>query len=226
MKYSIEELRNKHYGFLERLNEEKNQLEERYTKLSLFISGKGFMSLDEIQQYLLKDQHHHMRMYLSILKYRLSLIEKSVEEKEGRNKVDEEAMQQFSNQLNQNKMTHFQDEGHYQEHMNAQAQAEMEAIMHQAEGEAMAELDSQSECIQEPQQPELTFGERLVGLTFNPSGDDKVTKAKRLCAELADLLSEDALKEQSPLYNVLFNHTIGEILNAQMNVVKVLTLKY
>lgn len=146
-------------------------------------------------------------------------------------------------------MTHFQDEGHYQEHMNAQAQAEMEAMMHQAEGEAMAELNAA--CVQEPQDgsidfqgeirpdapdtelkkamthPQLTFGERLVGLTFNPSGDDKVTKAKRLCADLADLLNDDALmKEQSPLYNVLFNHTIGEILNAQMNVVKVLTLKY
>lgn len=33
---------------------------------------------------------------------------------------------------------------------------------------------------------ELTFGQRLVGLTFNPSGDDKVGRAKQLCAELAD----------------------------------------
>lgn len=74
---------------------------------------------------------------------------------------------------------------------------------------------------------ELSFGQKLVGLTFNPSGDEKVQKAKELCAELADLLNEDALmKDQSPLYEVLFNHTIGEILNAQMNVVKVLTLKY
>jgi hypothetical protein len=38
---------------------------------------------------------------------------------------------------------------------------------------------------------ELTFGEKLVGLNFNPSNDDKVSKAKRLCAELADLLYED-----------------------------------
>jgi len=75
---------------------------------------------------------------------------------------------------------------------------------------------------------ELSFGQKLVGLTFNPSGDDKVAKAKQLCSELADLLNEEALSQpsQSALYNVLFNHTIGEILNAQMNVVKVLTLKY
>lgn len=79
---------------------------------------------------------------------------------------------------------------------------------------------------------ELSFGEKLVGLNFNPSNDDKVSKAKMLCAELADL-ANDALinREESQLYterirHSLFNHTIGEILNAQMNVVKLLTLKY
>lgn len=74
---------------------------------------------------------------------------------------------------------------------------------------------------------ELTFGENLVGLTFNPSSDDKVGKAKRLCADLADLLNdENNLRESSQFSQRLFSHAIGEILNAQMNVVKVLTLKY
>jgi hypothetical protein len=80
---------------------------------------------------------------------------------------------------------------------------------------------------QEADIKELSFGEKLVGLTFNPSGDDKVNKAKKLCAELADLLNEDYReRESSPLSDVLFKHTIGEILNAKMNVVKALTLKY
>jgi hypothetical protein len=102
----------------------------------------------------------------------------------------------------------------------------------------------------------LTFGEKLVGLTFNPlttgnfqwengikdtkvifipnktgSGDEKVQRVKELCAELADILEES--KEESfnegtfnTLYEKLYNHSVGEILNAQMNVVKVLTLKY
>jgi len=30
----------------------------------------------------------------------------------------------------------------------------------------------------------MTFGQQLVGLTFNPSGDEKVNRAKILCAEL------------------------------------------
>ena len=78
----------------------------------------------------------------------------------------------------------------------------------------------------------MTFGEQLVGVSFNPSGDDKVAKAKQLCAELADLVNqhfyEEVVKKDLPvgLKHKLFDHTIGEILNAQMNVVKVLTYKY
>ena len=75
--------------------------------------------------------------------------------------------------------------------------------------------------------PVLTFGEQLVGATFNPSGDDKVAKAKQLCAELADLLYEDYISTESTvLKDKLMDHAVGEILNAQMTVVKVLTLKY
>lgn len=74
-------------------------------------------------------------------------------------------------------------------------------------------------------QREMTFGEKLVGITFNPSADDKVAKAKQLCAELADLLMDDS-QEVTALYSTLNTHAIGEILNAQMNVVKVLTFKY
>ena len=79
------------------------------------------------------------------------------------------------------------------------------------------------------QNDKLTFGERLVGLSFNPSGDPKVQRAKEICAELADLVNqsyEHGLDNKSWLLRQqLFNHTIGEILNAQMNAVKMLTLK-
>ena len=92
---------------------------------------------------------------------------------------------------------------------------------------------SQPTEIREPQadtnapQRQLTFGEKLVGLNFNPSNDDKVSKAKKLCADLADLLYEDQQNsETSELKKILLPATYAEILNAQMNVVKVLTLKY
>lgn len=76
---------------------------------------------------------------------------------------------------------------------------------------------------------QMTYGEKLVGLTFNPSNDPKVDTAKRLCAQLADLLQESVYggnNEITRLQQDLYSHAIGEILNAQMNVVKVLTLKY
>jgi len=70
-----------------------------------------------------------------------------------------------------------------------------------------------------------TFGEQLVGLDFNPSGDHKVERAKKLCAELADLLYPES-RTTSTTKRLLYEQAIGEILNAQMNVVKVLTFKY
>ena len=76
----------------------------------------------------------------------------------------------------------------------------------------------------EETQRELTFGEQLVGLTFNPSGDERVQRAKELCAELADLLYPES-RTTSTTKRLLYEHTVGEILNAQMNVVKVLTFK-
>ncbi len=74
---------------------------------------------------------------------------------------------------------------------------------------------------------ELTFGEKLAGITVNPSGDEKVQRARELCAELADLLNDHNNENENTQFSQrLFSHAVGEILNAQMNVVKVLTLKY
>ena len=36
----------------------------------------------------------------------------------------------------------------------------------------------------------LTYGQQMVGLTFNPSGDDMVAKAKQLMAQAIDLVEE------------------------------------
>jgi hypothetical protein len=74
----------------------------------------------------------------------------------------------------------------------------------------------------------ITFGEKLVGLSFNPSNNEKVDRAKKLFAEAADLLKEHILevREKEGLTTMgadLFSHALGEILNAQMCTVKVLT---
>ena len=81
--------------------------------------------------------------------------------------------------------------------------------------------------MQEEDQRGMTFGEKLVGLTFNPSGDQTVYRVKEICAELADLLNYHAdPNSERPLCRLLFDKAIGDILDAQMNVVKVLTFKY
>jgi hypothetical protein len=72
----------------------------------------------------------------------------------------------------------------------------------------------------------LSFGELLVGIEFNPSNDDKVAKVKSLMAEVANIMLE--LYEQdgkSPIKSLLFDHAVGEIVSAQMAVVKVITFK-
>lgn len=72
----------------------------------------------------------------------------------------------------------------------------------------------------------LSFGEQLVGLSFNPSGDPMVQRVKEICAELAEIMKDNYTEgEKSPVKSLLFDHAIGEILNAQMCVVKVITMQ-
>lgn len=71
-----------------------------------------------------------------------------------------------------------------------------------------------------------TFGELLVGLEFNPSGDPDVHRVKELAAEMAEILKRRYETDQrGPVKSLLFDHAVGEILNAQMTVVKVITMK-
>lgn len=71
-----------------------------------------------------------------------------------------------------------------------------------------------------------TFGEQLVGLSFNPSGDEDVHRVKELAAEMAEILNRRySNDDKTPVKSLLFDHAVGEILNAQMTVVKVITLK-
>jgi hypothetical protein len=71
-------------------------------------------------------------------------------------------------------------------------------------------------------------GERLCGISFNPSGSDEVATVKRACAYLMDVLEKH--REENSQHGTLtadreflINHALGQVLNAQMNVVKVIT---
>jgi hypothetical protein len=79
---------------------------------------------------------------------------------------------------------------------------------------------------------ELTFGEKAVGLTFNPSGDEKVNRAKQLMANAIDLLkdvelekTENGNKMTSWEANVFRTNAFNKIVDAQMALVKYITWK-
>jgi len=76
----------------------------------------------------------------------------------------------------------------------------------------------------------LTFGEKAVGLTFNPSGDEKVNRAKQLMADAIDLLkdveiekTENGNKMISWEVNVFRTNAFNKIVDAQMALVKYIT---
>lgn len=71
----------------------------------------------------------------------------------------------------------------------------------------------------------IPFGHQLMGLDPDNLDDTTVTKVKLLAAEMAEILKKDYENERGPLKSLLFDHALGEILNASMSVVKVLTLK-
>ena len=72
-----------------------------------------------------------------------------------------------------------------------------------------------------------SFGEQLIGVEFNPSQQEDVAKVKQMFAEIAEILKKNYQGEsRHPLKSLIFDHAVGEILNAQMSVVKVLTLKH
>lgn len=71
----------------------------------------------------------------------------------------------------------------------------------------------------------MTYGQKAVGLTFNPSASDEVGKAKQGCADLIDqmnyLRNISTSQEQKRLCSI----AITELQAAQMWAVKAITWK-
>jgi len=75
----------------------------------------------------------------------------------------------------------------------------------------------------------LTYGQKLVGLTFNPGNNPDVDKIKKLSAELIDIMN-DLRKSQNTLHDGkgsegqrLCSVAITELQTAQMWAVKAIT---
>ena len=73
---------------------------------------------------------------------------------------------------------------------------------------------------------ELSFGQKAVGVTFNPAGDEKVTKIKNTCAAAIDQL-DDFRNTEGTSSNAKRHASIAitELESACMRAVKALTWK-
>lgn len=70
---------------------------------------------------------------------------------------------------------------------------------------------------------DLTFGQRAVGLTFNPGGREDVTNCKTSLAALIDQMHELRTTSDDPEQKRLASVAITELQGAQMWAVKALT---
>lgn len=70
-----------------------------------------------------------------------------------------------------------------------------------------------------------SFGEKAVGLSFNPSGDDEVTACKREFAAAIDRMNVLRAAVSSPEIKRMASVAITEAQTAQMWAVKALTWK-
>ena len=76
---------------------------------------------------------------------------------------------------------------------------------------------------------ELTFGEKAVGLSFNPSGDERVNEIKAISARLFDIVEQSVPADDGTLKTArkrkMRDAALQSIITAQMWAVKVITLK-
>lgn len=70
------------------------------------------------------------------------------------------------------------------------------------------------------------FGELIAGIDpENLDKDDDVRKVKELAAQMAEILKRRYTEDtKSAAKSLLFDHAVGEIVNAQMAVVRVITM--
>jgi hypothetical protein len=76
------------------------------------------------------------------------------------------------------------------------------------------------------QEQELTFGEKAVGITFNPGGNQKVENIKRYYADLIDNLNDKRNNSDNPEVKRMLSVAITEAQTSQMWAVKAVTWQY
>lgn len=75
---------------------------------------------------------------------------------------------------------------------------------------------------------ELTYGEKAVGITFNPGGDELVNQIKTLYAKIIDTVIESPIvgNTNADERNALVTEAVRQAQTAQMWAIKAITYKY
>lgn len=63
-------------AFVERMIVEKDELQDKVTKLENFVTGEKFKELKGLEQVYLKEQLKFMKGYLSVLRQRINFYNK------------------------------------------------------------------------------------------------------------------------------------------------------
>ena len=63
-------------AFVERMITEKDELQDKVTKLEKFVNGEKFKELKGLEQVYLKEQLSFMRGYLNVLRQRINFYNK------------------------------------------------------------------------------------------------------------------------------------------------------
>lgn len=63
-------------AFIERIVVEKDELQDKVTKLENFVTGEKFKELKGLEQVYLKEQLKFMKGYLSVLRQRINFYNK------------------------------------------------------------------------------------------------------------------------------------------------------
>jgi hypothetical protein len=72
----------------------------------------------------------------------------------------------------------------------------------------------------------LSYGQKAVGITFNPSGDENVQKVKELYAQIIDLLIVTPVSNSDvSIKGRILGRALNEAIGAQMWAVKAITWK-
>lgn len=83
-------------------------------------------------------------------------------------------------------------------------------------------METQSENLQR----QLTFGEKAVGITFNPGGHPLVNAIKEKAAEYIDILNTARETTENPEMKRQLSIAITEAQTSQMWAVKAVTWQY